>query len=94
MPAMISVGMSRWNPSVNILPSPPKPITAPTVTRLIDDTDATRSPASDHRDRQRQLDAEEPADRPCSPWPWPQLTTMGGTAASASATVRTSSATV
>ena len=45
MPAIVSDGMSRWNASVNILPSPPKPITAPTVTRLIDDTDATRSPA-------------------------------------------------
>ena len=38
--------MSRWKPSVNILPRPPKPITAPTVTRLMLDTAATRSPAT------------------------------------------------
>lgn len=46
IPATISCGMSRWKPSVNILPSPPKPITAPTVTRLMLDTAATRSPAT------------------------------------------------
>ena len=46
MPVTISAGMSRWNPSVNICPSPPNPISAPTVTRLMLDTAATRSPAT------------------------------------------------
>ena len=43
MPLMISAGMSRWKPSVNILPRPPKPSSAPTVTRLMLDTVATRT---------------------------------------------------
>ena len=45
MPVMISVGKSRWNPSVNSSPSPPIPISAPTLTRLMLDTVATRRPA-------------------------------------------------
>ncbi len=46
MPETIWASLLRLKPSVNSRPSPPKPITAPTVTRLIVDTAATRRPAT------------------------------------------------
>ena len=67
----VSAGMSRWKASVNILPRPPKPITAPTVTRLIARHRRHPEPGEDHRDGHRQLDADEPAQRACTPSPWP-----------------------
>ena len=93
MPVTISAGMPRWNPSVNILPRPPNPITAPTVTRLMLDTAATRSPATTTGTDSGSSTA---ANRRSGLYPIAvaELTTTGGTALSASATVRTSSATV
>ena len=93
MPAIVSAGMSRWKASVNILPRPPKPITAPTVTRLIADTAATRSPA---RITGTAIGSSTLMNRRRGVYPMAvaELTTAEGTAANPSATVRTSKATV
>ncbi len=46
MPMMIGSVNPSWKPLVNRLPSPPAPTSAPTLTRLMFATVATRSPAN------------------------------------------------
>ena len=70
------------------------PISAPTLTRLMLDTMATRRPATTHRDGQRELDAEEAACSGRKPIAVAAATMVPGTDDSASAMDRTSSAMV
>ena len=45
IPVQISIGLSIWKPWMNSWPSPPVPISAPTLTSEMFETPATRSPA-------------------------------------------------
>ena len=93
MPTTIGEKYSRWKPSVNSTPRPPVPISAPTLTRLMLLTDATRTPAASTGTDSGSSTAKKRRTG-LYPTAVAAATTGAGTASRASSTGRTSSAVV